>query len=215
MEGLSVYVFAIIIITLIVTSVLIWETNATIRILFDGFYSADPVFCDESNLDMLVIYFDHGDGYIMMRGADGTILLNDMFQYKMSSRFSFNTNISKPVTFTITFSGLDDQEFFPAKQTIEFLPSTQRIKLYDEEDQSIRGILYKNNAISDVKGLLDLPQHDVDKSSGGENRSGNESGDETRVDENRYDETRVDETRVDENHCDNDSDSVDEITNIE
>jgi hypothetical protein len=88
----------------------------------------------------------------------------------MASQFGINTNISKPITFKIAFGGLDDQDFFPTKQTVEFLPSTQRIKLYDETDQSIRGILYKNNAISDVKGLLDLPA-DVTKEHNRNSRS--------------------------------------------
>jgi hypothetical protein len=37
---------------------------------------------------------------------------------------------------------------------LEFIPSTQRIKMYDNKEKTIHAILYKNNAVSDVKQLL-------------------------------------------------------------
>jgi hypothetical protein len=37
---------------------------------------------------------------------------------------------------------------------VEFIPTTQRIKLFNREDEQIYGILYKNNAATDMKQLL-------------------------------------------------------------
>jgi hypothetical protein len=145
-------VVAIIIIIYIFTSVL--NTNNSIDLLFDGFYCADPVFCEEGNLESMIFYFDKGDGYIMIKGADGTVLLNDVVQYTLVAQSYFSTSISKPHTYKIIFKGIDYQDFFPTTQLLEFIPSTQRIKLYDDDEKKIHAILYKNNAVTDVKQLL-------------------------------------------------------------
>jgi hypothetical protein len=154
-SNIIVYIILIIIsLFIIINFTLIWQNNKNLNLLFDGFYSADPVFCEEANLDMLVIYFDKGDGYIMMKGADGTILLNDVIQYKLVNKSGNVISLSKPILFEIIFKGMEDQIFFPFKQMLEFIPSTQRIKLYNHKEKTIYALLYKNNAISDIKQLL-------------------------------------------------------------
>ncbi len=150
----SICAISIITIMLTITIVSVWHTNNSIKILFDGFYSADPVFCKESNLELMIFYFDKGDGYIMIKGTDGSILLNDVVQYSLISKTNYNTSISNPHLYEITFKGIDYQDFFPTTQMLEFIPSTQRIKLYDNEEKKIHAMLYKNNAVTDVKQLL-------------------------------------------------------------
>ena len=150
----GIVVVAISIIIFMFTSV--WHTNNSINLLFDGFYCADPVFCEEGNLESMIFYFDNGDGYIMIKGADGTVLLNDVVQYTLISQSHLNTSISKPHIYKIIFKGIDYQDFFPTTQLLEFIPLTQRIKLYDDDEKKIHAILYKNNAVTDVKQLLQV-----------------------------------------------------------
>ena len=149
----------------IVNLTMIWHTNNMIATLFDGFYSADPVFCEEGGLEMMIVYFDasknsslfsknSGDGYIMIKGADESILLNDVIQYNLECKSSGSWSLSEPCLYQITFKGIEYQDFFPTTQMLEFIPSTQRIKLYDDDEKKIHAILYKNNAITDVKSLL-------------------------------------------------------------
>lgn len=148
----AIICFIIIIIVYLFT--LISNTNHTINLLFDGFYCADPVFCEEGNLESMIFYFDKGDGYIMIKGADGTVLLNDVVQYKLITESYFYSSLAKPCLYKIVFKGIDYQDFFPTIQLLEFIPSTQRIKLYDDDEKKIHAILYKNNAVTDVKQLL-------------------------------------------------------------
>jgi hypothetical protein len=90
----------------------------------------------------------------MIKGADGTVLLNDVVQYSLVNKSGYTTSISKPHLYQINFKGIDHQDFFPTTQMLEFIPTTQRIKLYNSEEEKIHAILYKNNAITDIKQLL-------------------------------------------------------------
>jgi hypothetical protein len=63
-------------------------------------------------------------------------------------------SITSPQLYYITFYNIEEQDFFPTRQMLEFIPTTQRIKLYNQEDEQIYGILYKNNAATDMKQLL-------------------------------------------------------------
>jgi len=152
--NIAYIILSIIIIFLVIYIILIWQTNKCVNLLFDGFYNADPVFCEEGNLDMMVLYFDKGDGYIMIKGGDGEILVNDVFQYTLKNKSGNMTSLDKPILYEININGIDNQTFFPTKQMLEFIPSTQRIKMYDNKEKTIHAILYKNNAVSDVKQLL-------------------------------------------------------------
>lgn len=152
------YIVIIILLLFVANAAIIWSTNKTVQMLFDGFYSADPVFCEESGLDMMVLYFDHGDGYLMIKTAQDVILLNTTFQYRLSNQSGMARTIETPQIYKISFTNLEEQDFFPTNQMLEFIPATQRIKLYSREDQSIYGVFYKNNAITDIKQLLDAPE---------------------------------------------------------
>lgn len=147
-------IFGLIILLIIVSLALTWQNNRAVNMLFDGFYSGDPVFCEDGNLEMMIMYFDKGDGYIMIQGADGTILLNDAIHYTLKNKSGSAMSLSKPKLYEITFTGIDYQSFFPTKQMLEFVPTTQRIKMFDNEEKKIHAVLYKNNSVSDVKALL-------------------------------------------------------------
>jgi hypothetical protein len=146
----------VILITILITiySSIIWNTNQIIKQLFNGFYSADPIFCEDSSLDMMMIYFDNGDGYILIKGVDGSILINDVIEYKLINKTNFNTSLNNTLKYQIIFKGIDYQEFFPTRQFLEFTPSSQKIKLFS--DEKVYGLLYKNNMVSDVKDLIDF-----------------------------------------------------------
>lgn len=150
-------IIIVILLIFVANAAIIWCINNTVKTLFDGFYSADPVFCEESGLEMMVLYFDHGDGYLMIKTVQDVILLNTTFQYKLVSQSGMSRSIEDRQIYQIIFKNIEEQEFFPTTQMLEFMPATQRIKLYSREDQSIYGILYKNNAITDIKQLLDTP----------------------------------------------------------
>jgi len=154
MTNLLPYIVVIIILVFAVNAAIVWSTNKAVQTLFDGFYSADPVFCDESGLDMMVLYFDHGDGYIMIKTESDAILLNSTFEYRLSNVSGYALSINSPQIYQITFYNIEDQDFFPTQQMVEFIPTTQRIKLFNREDEQIYGILYKNNAATDMKQLL-------------------------------------------------------------
>jgi hypothetical protein len=116
--------------------------------LIDGFYVADPIYCNEANLAKMFICFNDGDGYIYIQGVDGNVLLADSFKYKLRGT-SWNFTVNKSV-YNISFSEIDHQDFFPTKMTMEYVPKINRIKLYTKKDMALHGVLFKDGSLSDV-----------------------------------------------------------------
>jgi hypothetical protein len=153
-QNLGIFISCIIILFFIIYVTILFNTSNTIDQLFSGFYGADPVFCDDSGLELMILYLDRGNGFIMMKSSEGAILLADTIKYTLSSKSMFNASISSPHLYQITFKGIEYQDFFPSVQMLEFSPVTQRIKLYNNDDKTIHGVLYKNNTVTDVKELM-------------------------------------------------------------
>jgi hypothetical protein len=155
------WIYGIIIIlffSILIYICIVRQTTYMVKQLLDGFYVADSIFCEESNLDMLCLYLDNGDGYIFIKGNSGDIILNTPIKYKLIRQTHITAQLNSGYIYTIIFEGLTDNnselEFFPKKQILEFIPTTQRIKLYDDATDTIYGILYKNNSATDMKELL-------------------------------------------------------------
>lgn len=124
-----------------------------VKQLMYGWYGADPVFCDKADLDSIILYLDRDNyGYILMKGADQSILLNESFKYKLKPNSTGDINSEN--IYVIEFDSLDYEEYFPSVQMLEFQPLTQRLRLYDSNTDLTHAVLYKNNSVSDVMDLL-------------------------------------------------------------
>lgn len=149
-------ILTIIIILIIILFYYRWSMGNLIKQFIYGWYGADPVFCERASLDSIILYLDKDNhGYILMKGSDQSIILNDSFTYKLKEHPVMFDNISKEKTYTIDFGSLDYQEFFPSLQILEFTPLTQRIRLYSSDTDLTHAVLYKNNTVSDVMNLID------------------------------------------------------------
>ncbi len=121
--------------------------------LLYGWYGADPVFCDKADLESIILYLDRDNyGYILIKGADQSILLNESFKYVLKPDSIGGINVLN--TFTIIFDSLDYDDYFPSTQKLEFQPLTQRIRLYDPNTDLTHAVLYKNNSVSDMMDLV-------------------------------------------------------------
>ena len=147
----AIAVLAVLIILYLFTN---WYISKLSKAFIYGWYGADPVYCEEANLDSMILFLNNdGYGYILIKGNDDTIILNDSFTYSLMEKSGSFASITEPRQFTIKFKNIDYQEFFPSVQTLEFIPLTQRIKLYDDNEKMTHAILYKNNMVSDVMSL--------------------------------------------------------------
>ena len=149
-------IFSIIIILIIVISSFIgmsyYITSYNEKeLLFhiNGFYTADPIFCEQAGLSLIILYFKDKDGYILIKDQSENILLNSSFTYILNPISKLN-KLHGECKYTIEFLDLPEQDFFPKKQQFEFIPETHRIKLFDAESKTIYAVLYKNNAASDL-----------------------------------------------------------------
>lgn len=146
---MSNYVWIIIII--VVVLLMLWHITRSAKSFIYGWYGADPVFCEQANLDSIIMYLNNdGCGYILIKANDGSVILNESFAYTLSARSSIQLSLTSPQKYTIHFKDIEYQDFFPSIQTLEFIPLTQRIKLYDEQNETTHAILYKNNTVSDI-----------------------------------------------------------------
>lgn len=135
---------------------LVRHTTKMVRKLINGFYVADHMFCNESNIDLMCIYLDDGDGYIIIRGQSGKILLNTSFKYNLYRATGMTAALTDAFIYRIEFSDIECTDFFPLIQYLEFMPTTQRIKLFDKDSQVIYGVLYKNNSATDMQSLIGI-----------------------------------------------------------
>jgi len=144
------YIFALIILIIIIYLCIEWQISQSTKLFIYGWYGADPVYCEQANLDSMILFLnDDGCGYILIKANDDSILLNDSFSYLLTEKYP-TLSLASPKKYTIIFKGIDYQDFFPSTQTLEFLPITQRIKLYNEATETTHAILYKNNTVSDI-----------------------------------------------------------------
>lgn len=145
-------------ISIILIIILIWylpifQTNKISQGLLHGFYIGDESFMAEAGLSNLILYLDNKTGHIFLEKSGGEIMLNDTFNWNISTDIgqNLNANLNQKRIFTIHFKGIDS-EAFPEKQTLEFYPAVGKIIL--RQKKTVFAVLYKDSAASEVKNLI-------------------------------------------------------------
>src|SRR6185369_706032 len=122
--------------------------------LLNGFYEADPDFCDEAGIDMFYLYLNNdatiwGDrSCYILASIDDEIIINEPTTAHITSQLTwsnFSSNLTTPKYFNVKFD-IDDSDIFPSEQKIRFYPSIGKIVLYTGD--TITAVLYKNGANS-------------------------------------------------------------------
>lgn len=122
------------------------------RNLMNGFWKADNSFCEESELELMIIYFGDSDllnkrgGYIMIKNSEG-FLINNPVEFNMSLLINpFADKIECDLN--IDWLGESEYSFFPNIQKMIYYPKKGKIILKDK--RQIYAVLYKDHIMSDV-----------------------------------------------------------------
>lgn len=150
MVKLFIYIILIII---LIWYLPIFQTNKISQELLHGFYIGDSSFIAEAGLSNLMLYLDNKTGHIFLQKSGGEIMLNDTFDWNISSDISQNLNadINEKRIFTIYFKEIES-DAFPTKQTLEFYPAVGKIIL--RQKNTVFAVLYKDSVASEIKNLI-------------------------------------------------------------
>ncbi len=138
--------------------------------LLQGFWKADSDFCQETGLDLFIMYIGpmnymtHHNCYIIAKNEDG-LIINDDATLKIYS-VCINPLVSNHKKYYACFEWTDeetDYEHFPKKQMIHYYP--KQGKLIISKDDVVSAILYKDNDISDQMRITpeELEESDSDE----------------------------------------------------
>lgn len=107
----------------------------------------------EAGLSNLMLYLDNKTGHIFLQKSGGEIMLNDTFDWSITSNMSQNLNadINQKRIFTIYFKEIESDDF-PTKQTLEFYPAVGKIIL--RQKNTVFAVLYKDSVASEIKNLI-------------------------------------------------------------
>ena len=89
MVKLFIYIILIII---LIWYLPIFQTNKISQELLHGFYIGDESFMAEAGLSNLMLYLDNKTGHIFLQKSGGEIMLNDTFDWSITSNMSQNLN---------------------------------------------------------------------------------------------------------------------------
>lgn len=152
--GLIILLFIIFIYT---TTVLCYRS--TENNLLSGFWKGSPDFCEDSELDILLIYIGDDNnstkpGYILMKNADG-LIINDQVEFCLSGGYSITPGMSHEKIYTVDIKWLvsEGYDFFPSQQKIYYYPLLGKLVMLDSNGD-ITALLYKDNVSSDIANKL-------------------------------------------------------------
>ena len=117
-----------------------------------GFWIADPDFCQEAEIDSLIMKISKNDAYILGI-KDGEIFINENTGINMS-----NATSTMGDNFTAKISFLDiENEQFPKKATIKVYPYVGKLMLYDK-DNNLYGVFYKDGSSTELQEKMEKNQ---------------------------------------------------------
>ena len=118
-----------------------------------GFWSGDPYFCEDSELDLFLIYIDNTpgnkkNGYIMMKNENGLIINNPVI-LNLNNSMSVNPFVRDVIEFDLEIDWLYEEgyDFFSSKQKMLYYPKQSKMIL--SSNGETMGLLYKDCSMSD------------------------------------------------------------------
>jgi len=150
-----------IIIVICIYLIYIWLKPSIYDQLLNGFYEADPDFCEEAGLDMFCLYLNNDVNILGARSCyilaskDDEIIINEPTTAHITSQWTWSwfSDPTKPKYFNVKFDFDIDSDIFPNEQCIRFYPDIGKLVLYT--DDTITAVLYKNGAYSELKHCSD------------------------------------------------------------
>lgn len=141
----------------------IFNTRSVETSLITGFWKADADFCQESAVQLFLIYFGEAEyfsnsraGYILVCNSSGDII-NNPIRMHFAGGSSLNPSLSKSREYHITIDWLDEEgyeDFFPSKQLLTYYPSCGKIVL--SQGKKVYSVLYKDHSISDINRVMPI-----------------------------------------------------------
>lgn len=146
----------IVLILLVVFTLLVLNSRSVESCLIQGFWKGAPSFMQEAELDLFLIYFGENStlsskrqGYILMKNDNG-LIINNPVEFSFSSGGSITPGICSCREYIVTIDWLGEEapDFFPEEQELYYYP--EHGKLVFSVDDTVFGVLYKDNIISDI-----------------------------------------------------------------
>jgi hypothetical protein len=118
-----------------------------------GFWKADNSFCEDADLELMILYFGDDDilnkrgGYIMIKNSEG-FLINNPVEFNLpliTNPFADKVECD----LQIDWLGESDYPFFPQSQKMIYYPKKGKIILKDKNQ--IYAILFKDNVMGDAE----------------------------------------------------------------
>ena len=125
--------------------------------ILKGFWKGGSDFCNESELDLFLLYIGEGvnniPGYILAKNNEG-IIINNQVNFILRENFSINTITRSFIEYDIIIDWIDNDgyDFFPSKQKMYYYPCNGKIVLIS--DNETKAVLYKDNDTTDLSNKL-------------------------------------------------------------
>jgi hypothetical protein len=129
--------------------------------LLNGFYEADPGFCEEAGLDAFYLYINSDTNIwgarscYILASKDDEIIINEPTTAHITSQCilsNFSSSLTKPRYYNIKFDSFDNEsDIFPCEQNIRFYPNTGKMVLYTGD--TITAVLYKSGVSSELEHI--------------------------------------------------------------
>lgn len=153
---LAITIFVTIYVTAVISAR--WSENT----LLEGFWKADPSFCEQAGLDLFYLYLGKTtmgkrSGYILA-WADDKPIINTTADFTFGMSPNFTPQIAQCRQFTVTIDMPESNGYFPDEQTVYYYPALG--KLIFEQDSQVYAVLYKDTVISDPLNIV--PDHLVE-----------------------------------------------------
>lgn len=154
-----------IVIILVILLILFWyaktrNTEKSSKELMTGMWAADKDYCDEADLDEMILYigprisFSNWRTIYILAKSGGNTIINESCNAKITPDFGYSGNWSSKIKFgskrkyTMSFDKLETKQI-PETISMVFMPGIGKIILEDPEKEEIKGVFYKDNASSE------------------------------------------------------------------
>lgn len=126
----------------------------------NGFWKADPIFCEEAGLHSFIVRIDDGDGYILAFNSDG-VIINNAIRLDLSegiiNKLGLGDNSDEERRYDAAVDWLGETcECLPGEMTFYYYPQCGKLVFANpnaeanDAENKIYAVLYKDYSMSDI-----------------------------------------------------------------
>lgn len=132
------------IVVIMLVFAIIWHMHAC-RKMLNGFWIADANYCEEAEIDSLMLQISGKDAYIIGI-KDNQLFLNESTKISICNTPTF---LSECYVLSINFGNIDNEQF-PNKAKAKIYPYIGKMYLYDS-DKTLYGLFYKDGNSTELQ----------------------------------------------------------------